>query len=119
MGLDSFIFETRWQLPSLVDFPEIEDAKQIAYWRKKHDLHEWMYQLYKSKGGITTEEGFNLVPVQITKEDLDNSYVRNLKVQVRDKDEEEICSFIDGDLFLPIALVSLAEGNKLFYVSWW
>jgi hypothetical protein len=118
MGLDSFIFETRQQLTSLVDFPEIEDAKQIVYWRKKHDLHEWMYKLYKSKGGITTEEGFNLVSVQITKEDLANFYVRNLKVHVLDKDEEEICSFVKGDLFLPIALGSLAEGNKLFYLSW-
>ena len=37
-------------------------------WRKHHDLHGWMEQLYRKKGGI---EEFNCQYVELTIHDLD------------------------------------------------
>jgi len=38
------------------------------YWRKHHDLHGWVEQLYVNKGGT---EMFNGIPVVLSLNDLD------------------------------------------------
>lgn len=46
--------------PSQVDFKG-EDAAELHYWRKHPNLHGWMEQLYRDKGGA--EEIFNCAAV--------------------------------------------------------
>lgn len=69
MGLDMYAFTTPNDIPP-VDFenwPKV--SEEICYWRKHPNLHGWMERLYRDKGGA--EESFDLVPVQLTAEDLD------------------------------------------------
>ena len=66
MGLDMYAFKVKKE-----DFNfDRKDDKQeeLMYWRKHHDLHGWMEQLYVNKGGT---EMFNGIPVVLSLDDLD------------------------------------------------
>lgn len=41
---------------------------ELAYWRKEYQLHDWMHDLYDSKGGVSKE--FNCNTVVLTTKDL-------------------------------------------------
>ena len=47
---------------------KISKPTEIAYWRKHPNLHGWMEQLYRSKGG---EGDFNGDELELTWEDID------------------------------------------------
>src|SRR4051812_27748621 len=68
MGLDMYAFTTSHHIPE-VDFGEPSDRAELFYWRKHPNLHGWMEQLYRRKGG--TDEDFNLAPVRLDAADLD------------------------------------------------
>jgi hypothetical protein len=68
MGLDMFAYTIKTPIPA-VDFEHAPGSVEIAYWRKHPNLHGWMEQLYRSKGG--TAQSFNCVPVRIDADDLD------------------------------------------------
>jgi hypothetical protein len=103
-----------------VDF-EAGDASQLHYWRKHPDLHGWMENLYYEKGGTET---FNCRPVLLTPEDLDR-----LEADIRSKALPETTGFFFGktdgsehedDLaFIAKARAAMAEGQTVFYDSWW
>ena len=73
MGLDMHAYRMKFTPSKEVDFSEeifgrddrgeldyenpIVVAKEIAYWRKHPDLHGWMENLYREKGG--REKSFN------------------------------------------------------------
>ena len=134
MGLDMFAYRTKVQLSKSVDFqeevyPKEEDGSQkqgvcdeIMYWRKHPDLHGWMEKLYYEKGGDS--DSFNCVLVEITLEDLDRL----------EKDiTEDNLPFTDGFFFgssdkgpnekdvafIQAAREAIAEGDRVFYDSWW
>ena len=101
-----------------------EDSEEFFYWRKHPNLHGWMEELYREKGGES--DTFNCTPVVLTTEDLDN-----LEAAIKDGelpntngfffgesegDEEEI----NEDLrFVTEARNSIAEGYTVWYDSWW
>ena len=97
-------------------------AKEIAYWRKHPDLHGWMEQLYRKKGG--TEDSFNGDPVLLTEEDIDN-----LKIAVLTRTLPSTSGFFFGaskqeinfaDLeFIEKAKEAIKEGYTIYYDSSW
>ncbi len=125
MGLDQWAMRCD---PRLVDKPvdftvPSEAAQEVHYWRKHPNLHGWMEQLYRKKGG--TDGNFNCVKLQITLEDLDN-----LEKAIKEKDLPHTEGFFfgfsvvderaDDDLaFIKKARQAIEEGNAVFYDSWW
>ena len=97
---------------------------QFWYWRKHHDLHGWMEQLYRSKGGMNE---FNCEYVELTTEDLDR-----LEQDVTQFKLPHTTGFFFGhnppnddsvaeDLeFIAAAReVLLTTNNHVYYASWW
>jgi hypothetical protein len=100
------------------------DHEEFFYWRKHPNLHGWMEELYREKGGES--DTFNCTPVVLTTEDLDN-----LEAAIKggelpntngfffgesEGDEEEI----NEDLrFVTEARNSIAEGYTVWYDSSW
>lgn len=122
MGLDQYAFSASSEEELT---KEDGDRTEIAYWRKHPNLHGWMEQLYREKGG--TEESFNCVPVELTEEDLDR-----LENAINGEGDElpETSGFFFGsnsnehykehDLkFIEDARAAINEGRKVFYDSWW
>ena len=73
MGLDQFAYKTKVKPSKPVDFQEEvygEDVKreEIHYWRKHPNVHGFMEEIYREKGG---EHSFNCRPVELTQEDID------------------------------------------------
>lgn len=115
MGLDMFTYRTSINLSKSTDFQDEvfmanesnEDTHtKIMYWRKHHELHDWMKNLYYEKGGEA--KSFNCVPVELTLEDLSNLE----KYLKRDKNATY-------NQFLKVARNAITEGDKVFYDSWW
>jgi hypothetical protein len=121
MGLDMYAYSTD-EATSAVDFFDLETREEIFYWRKHPNLHGWMEALYRSKGG--TAESFNCVPVRLDPADLDA-----LEAAVKDGGLPDTEGFFFGvsdgsekadDLeFIRKARESIAEGDTVFYTSWW
>jgi hypothetical protein len=122
MGLDMYAYSRAGSVPAPVDFDKVDDDTEIFYWRKHPNLHGWMQQLYKSKGG--TDEAFDLSPVQLTGEDLDA-----LEAAINQTALPETKGFFFGrsfpedkvnDLaFIAKARQELKDGKSVFYTSWW
>ena len=74
MGLDMYAWRVKAE-DAVGDFEVASESdgfskvEELFYWRKHHDLHGWMENLYREKGG--TKESFNCVKVRLTKEDLE------------------------------------------------
>lgn len=107
-----------------VAFPENIKKEEIHYWRKHHDLHGWMENLYYSKGGSASS--FNCVNVRLYEEDLDN-----LKKDIIDKGLPPTEGFFFGNnppddetmandiVFIVKAREAIQRGMAVFYDSWW
>lgn len=100
-----------------------EDNVEIFYWRKHHDLHGWMKQLFHSKGG---EGEFNLQPIRLTLDDLDN-LEKELKANSLPETEGFFFGHyppnddtIENDLeFVRTARSHINVGREVYYNSWW
>jgi hypothetical protein len=127
MGLDQFAFKTKAKFDSQVDFQaQLQDVEtdELHYWRKHPNLHGWMEQLYRKKGG--TGEQFNCDPVQLTQEDIDdlaNSILDGslpstsgffFGQSIGDQEEES-----DDLQFCRNASEAIKEGYTVYYDSWW
>jgi len=128
MGLDQFAYKTKVKPSKSVDFQdevygdEVE-RKEIHYWRKHPNLHGFMEELYREKGG---ELDFNCRPVELTQEDIDR-----LAQSILDGELPETSGFFFGqsygneeeendDLeFCKQASEAIKEGYTVFYDSWW
>jgi hypothetical protein len=123
MGLDQYARATRNHPNAPVDFEVGDDDEEFHYWRKHPDLHGWMEGLYREKGG--TRE-FNCAPVILDAGDFDK-----LERAIRDRmlppttgfffghtslDDEEIA---DDLLFIAKARKMIADGQTVYYTSWW
>ena len=126
MGLDMYAWRVKAEnAVGDFDFNGNDENKPIElfYWRKHHDLHGWMENLYASKGG---DHEFNCIPVRLTLEDLDN-----LEKDIRSKMLPETRGFFFGDNppdeesnlrdldFIDEARVAIEAGDAVYYDSWW
>jgi len=127
MGLDMFAYKMKYNPSKEVDFKEeIQEVapSEIHYWRKHPNLHGWMEQLYRQKGGGGRD--FNGDPVVISKEDLDNLAASIIDEELPDTDgfffgqsynnEEERQDDLD---FVKKAHRAIEEGYTVYYDSWW
>ena len=129
MGLDMYAWKVKAD-DALGDFDIAKDEEgqskieEMFYWRKHHDLHGWMENLYRQKGG--EKDSFNCVPVRLTEDDL-----FELEQDVRRKELPETTGFFFGnnpqdkesikhDLeFINRARTAINEGYAVYYDSWW
>lgn len=125
MGLDMYAFAVSKEnsIDQFTIAPDSE-SEELQYWRKHHDLHGWMEQLYRAKGG--TKESFNCVPVQLTLEDLDQ-----LQGDLINDSLPKTTGFFFGDnppdlesmkedlKFVQKCRDAIKEGKTVYYDSWW
>lgn len=100
----------------------VVDLEELAYWRKHPDLHGWMENLYRRKGG--TETSFNGDTVLLTEEDIDN-----LKIAVLTRSLPSTSGFFFGESeqevnfedleFIEKAKGAIKEGYTIYYDSSW
>lgn len=132
MGLDMFAYAVKESdLPEADRNSEVDvklgegvNRMEVFYWRKHHDLHGWMQELYNRKGGADPE--FNCNTVRLTYEDLDE-----LEKDLNSSNLPETTGFFFGnnppdaetlanDLdFINKARNMMDEGYAVFYDSWW
>lgn len=132
MGLDMFSWavkendlpESDRTLEADVALGDKVPKEEIYYWRKHHDLHGWMENLYIKKGGKDSQ--FNCNTVRLTLEDLDE-----LENDLRQHNLPETTGFFFGnnppdeetivaDLeFIEKARSYINDGYAVFYDSWW
>jgi hypothetical protein len=138
MGLDMYAYKTKAKFTKEVDFNgeifgkdesgqidyenRLVESEDLAYWRKHPDLHGWMEELYRRKGG--TEVSFNGDPVVLTERDLDELRIAVLTRSLPStqgfffgESKEEI-NFEDLE-FIEKAKQAIKEGYTIFYDSSW
>lgn len=128
MGLDMYAWRVKAE-DAIGDFliEKNENGSKVEeffYWRKHHDLHGWMERLYRNKGGPA--ESFNCIPVRLNTVDLDA-----LQHDLLNGTLPETTGFFFGnnppdneslkhDLqFIQAARDIIAEGDAVYYDSWW
>ena len=123
MGLDMYAYATAERFPQPVDF-EPSEPVLIHDWRKHPNLHGWMRQLYRAKGG--TSEEFNCDPVALDADDLDQ-----LEQVIRDGSLPETTGFFFGEStgcseeraddldFIRKARLHIQDGMTIYYAAWW
>lgn len=125
MGLDMYAFAVSKE-KSIDQFTIAPDSdnEELQYWRKHHDLHGWMEQLYRAKGG--TKESFNCVPVQLTVEDLDQLQSDLLGERLPQTqgfffgiNPPDLESLKEDLMFIQKCRIALQEGKTVYYNSWW
>ncbi|RUW81296.1 MAG: phosphoglycerate kinase [Mesorhizobium sp.] len=121
MGLDMYGFATEEKPCSPVDFT-VSEMTEIHYWRKHPNLHGWMRQLYRAKGG--TEESFNCTNVQLTADDLwqleaDIKADRLPHTEGFFFGESDGTEMTDDLKFVAKARDALAQNRTVYYSSWW
>jgi hypothetical protein len=128
MGLDMYCYAVPESAVSENDtdvkIPEQIKREDIHYWRKHHDLHGWMRDLYYNKGG--TDDSFNCVNVRLYDEDLDQ-----LKKDLLENKLPKTEGFFFGNnppddetlaedmIFIVKAREAIARNMAVFYDSWW
>jgi hypothetical protein len=125
MGLDMYAFAVS-KRDAISEFEVAPDCEkeELQYWRKHHDLHGWMENLYRDKGGDA--ESFNCVAVELTVDDLDN-----LQQALLDDSLPRTSGFFFGDnppdletmredlMFIQKCRIAIKEGKVVYYDSWW
>lgn len=132
MGLDMFAFHApaalvgEQQVDIVLPSERKNEVAEFYYWRKHHDLHGWMKQLYRAKGG--KDHQFNCNTVRLTLDDL-----RELERAVNEEgavlpvttgfffgDNPPDSKSRKGDLaFIKEARRLIAAGEAVWYDSWW
>jgi hypothetical protein len=121
MGLDMFAMTTNHTPESPVDF-KADNPTELHYWRKHPNLHGWMEDLYRTKGG--TAESFNCVTLQLTLDDLSQ-----LEAAIQAQELPDTRGFFFGEsdgseceddlAFIAKAREAISQGLTVFYDSWW
>jgi len=106
----------------VIDYEIINvELQEIAYWRKHPDLHGWMENLYREKGG--REQSFNGDLMVLTLADLDR-----LEEDILRKNLPKTSGFFFGESgeislkdleFVLEARKAIQEGDTVFYDSSW
>ena len=128
MGLDMYAWRVKAE-DAIGDFQiaKSDDSMKVEeffYWRKHHDLHGWMEELYRAKGGPAAS--FNCIPVLLTLDDLNA-----LEFDLMNRMLPETQGFFFGDNppddeslnrdleFIQMAKSIIAAGDMVYYDSWW
>lgn len=132
MGLDMYAYAVpeEWAIddetiakPGEAGRSEDSVLNDFFYWRKHHDLHGWMQELYASRGGT---ESFNCIPIRLYPEDLD-ALAADIRAGVLPEttgfffgnnppDED---SMVEDLKFVEEARQYIADGFAVYYDSWW
>ena len=137
MGLDMHVYRMKFTPTKEVDFNDeiygkdqdgeidygnsIVKTEEVAYWRKHPDLHGWMENLYREKGG--REKSFNGDPVVLTLADLDR-----LEDDILEVNLPKTTGFFFGESggislkdleFVLEARKAIQEGDTVYYDSSW
>ena len=122
MGLDSYAYKVH-ENQVFDDFhysQEGEPISELCYWRRHQNLHNWMHELYKKKGG--TRQCFNQIPLRLTLEDLNNleADISELHNAFDYAEEEQYIAEKNYDLkFIRHAKEEIANGFAVYYDSSW
>lgn len=118
MGLDMYAYRMKSDAP--------ENHEEIAYWRKHHDLHGLMCQIWLRSNPDMTEIDFNGVKLPMTEEILDE-----VEAAIRTRSMPKTTGFFFGNFpptnetdlydlhFVTEARQALSEGYEVYYDSWW
>jgi len=119
MGLDMYAYCATKEY----DHDSDSGSRELAYWRKHPNLHGWMENLYRTKGG--TAEMFNGVELELTWEDLDR-LERDVRLDLLPSTsgfffgENNDSYYKESDLeFIKKARAELFSGLRVFYDSSW
>jgi hypothetical protein len=126
MGLDMYAYavpaDSVGDKVTDVALPDVD--VELYYWRKFNALHGWMENLYRLKGGA--KASFNCTTVRLDAKDLDR-----LEMDTGNNKLVPINGFFFGEqtiypedlesvaLFIAKARQALADGNAVYYDSWW
>jgi hypothetical protein len=120
MGLDMYAYKTSEQVEEH-GFETPLNSILIQQWRKHPNLHGWMEQLYRLKGGA---KEFNVETVRL---DLDD--INALERAVKQNQLPETTGFFFGESqpedkkldlrFIKAARKAINEGYSVYYTSWW
>ncbi len=123
MGLDMYAFTVPQGSGEDFAVPVEVERTEIAYWRKFNALHGWMEDLFVSRGG---EGEFNCVPLQLDPIDIDRleSVIRDGKLEPREGfffgAQEVFPEDIEATIkFIEDARDAFADGQDVYYDSWW
>lgn len=122
MGLDAWVYalpsRCRIKPTGVLSGGQGKQKVEVFYWRKHHNLHDWMETLYRKKGGIDV---FNCNYVRLELKDLD--IIENLIMEgyfCKDVDPDDAhWVFFNDYQFVEKARDHLIRGEKLVYDSWW
>ena len=136
MGLDMYAFRHKGErIDKETNRQELEGTERepilFADWRKHNRLQGFMQEIYDKKSGYQDMQGFNCVPLYLSREDLDK-----LEEAIRSRTLPETSGFFFGqdsytwegeqddmkatDLkFVADAKKYLNEGYEVFYECWW
>ena len=127
MGLDMYAFAVRADSvgDKVTDVEWLDDDRiELFYWRKFNALHGWMENLYRLKGGA--KASFNCTTLRLDAKDLDR-----LEMDTGNNKLVPINGFFFGEqtiypedlesvtVFIAKARQALADGNAVYYDSWW
>ena len=127
MGLDMYAFAVRADSvgDKVTDVEWLDDDRiELFYWRKFNALHGWMENLYRLKGGA--KASFNCTTVRLDAKDLDR-----LEMDTGNNKLVPINGFFFGEqtiypedlesvtVFVAKARQALADGQAVYYDSWW
>ena len=113
MGLDMYLYSK---------IADNVPQEHIGDWRKHANLHGYMENLYRKRGG--TAESFNCIPLELTKEDCEEiielSKDNNLELAEgffwgasNEEDNEDTIEYMKK------AIQAIEAGSKVYYDSWW
>lgn len=127
MGLDQYAYRVKKEavindLKFEHEIDGVDTCEEIYYWRKVPALQGFMEKLYYEKGG---EDTFNCEFVRLTLEDLDDleKAVKNDTMPIHTEGfffgkhyDEDMPTVLD---FVYKAKRVIAEGDAVYYSSWW
>lgn len=124
MGLDMYAFTApKAALSCEVHFKldDVPEVQELFYWRKHPDLHGWMEDLYRAKGGAAL---FNCEPVVLTScdlDDLEDAILNGVLPSTRGFffGESDGTETQDDLRFIAAARAAIADGKAIIYDSWW
>jgi hypothetical protein len=122
MGLDMYAFAVaKNDGNEMFGIAEDADKTELAYWRKFNALHGWMEDRAREEGFDGT---FNCVPFQLSPALIDQLESELGSLEPREGfffgsqtlEPEDIA---DTVRFINDAREQFAEGNDVYYDSWW
>ena len=132
MGLDMYLYAIRKGDPHEWGVLEKDQRIELGYWRKHHDLHGLLEEIWEEKGkplpaGRSADDtSFNCVPVKLTPDEI-----KSIMKAVKNDTLPETSGFFFGnyppdkesikrDLKIFKEALSLAKaGLDVYYDSWW